>query len=534
MPHITIDNQHVEVPAGTTILEAAGKVGIEIPHLCHRQGMRPCTSCFVCVVRLQGKEGFSPSCATVVTEGMVVESEHPEVRTARKAALELLLSEHVGDCLGPCQLTCPAGMEIPLMTRQIAQGDLAGAIATIKRDIPLPAVLGRICPAPCEKGCRRNQHDGGLAICLLKRFAADADLATPAPYRPEIPPPSGKRVAIIGAGPAGLSAAYYLAAAGHAVTVYDDHEHPGGTLRYAIKPELLPPGVVDAEVAQVAALGVRFITGQRVGRDVPTKQVRAQADAVLLACGMMDESLAKLAGDLGAACAKTGIRVDARTFQTAAAGVFACGNAIRKPVKLAVRSVGEGKSAAIAIDQYLRGRAVTGREKPFSVHMGKLSEAEMEQFLAAADAPEAAVRAGRNAPNGSDGSLSDATARAEAQRCLHCDCRKFDGCLLRIHAQQYAARPNAYHAQRRLFQQDVAHAEMIYERGKCIACGLCVQIAEKANQAGLTFFGRGYDVQVKAPLDATLATALDNPTAAACADACPTGAMVAKIVGRAT
>ncbi len=171
------------------------------------------------MVKLTASGRFVPACATAAAEGMEVESETAEVHQLRRDALELLLSDHLGDCLAPCWFACPARMDIPRMLRQIAAGDLRRAIATVKRDIALPAVLGRVCPAPCEKACRRGGLDAAVAICQLKRYVADVDLASGDPYVPACGPATGRRVAILGAGPTGLSAAYYLAQQGHACTM---------------------------------------------------------------------------------------------------------------------------------------------------------------------------------------------------------------------------------------------------------------------------------------------------------------------------
>ena len=165
MPKLIIDQREVEVPEGATVLDAARKLGIDIPALCFHEGCNPSTSCLACLVRIGGEERLVPSCATAAAEGMQVESETEAVRQARRTALELLLSDHLGDCMAPCQLGCPAQMDIPTMLRQIAAGQLREAIATVKRDIALPAVLGRICPAPCEKVCRRGDLDAAVSIC---------------------------------------------------------------------------------------------------------------------------------------------------------------------------------------------------------------------------------------------------------------------------------------------------------------------------------------------------------------------------------
>ena len=186
MPKLVIDNLEVEVADGTTILDAASKLGIEIPTMCFLKGYSATTSCMVCVVRLSGTGKLTPACSAPAEDGMVVETDCQEVREARTTALELLLSDHVGDCMGPCQMTCPAKMNIPMMIRQIAAGQLSDAIATVKRDIALPAVLGRICPKPCEKPCRRGVFDDAVSICLLKRYVADVDLASQSPFMPDV------------------------------------------------------------------------------------------------------------------------------------------------------------------------------------------------------------------------------------------------------------------------------------------------------------------------------------------------------------
>ncbi|MHC4890884.1 MAG: FAD-dependent oxidoreductase, partial [Planctomycetota bacterium] len=233
MPKLTIDNRQVEVDNGVTILDAAGKLRIEIPTMCFLKGHKASTSCMVCLVKVEGLGKLVPSCGTIAQDGMRVESDSEEVRQARRAALELLLSDHLGDCIGPCQITCPARMNIPLMIRQIAGGSLRDAIATVKKDIALPAVLGRICPKPCERVCRRAAFDEAVSICLLKRCVADIDLQSPNLYLPPCKTTQDKRVAIVGAGPAGLAAAYYLTQDGLSCTLFDEHEQPGGTLRYA-------------------------------------------------------------------------------------------------------------------------------------------------------------------------------------------------------------------------------------------------------------------------------------------------------------
>ncbi|MEI6351003.1 MAG: FAD-dependent oxidoreductase [Verrucomicrobiota bacterium] len=255
---ITIDGQEVELEHGQSVLEGARKLGIDIPTLCHLEKCGSLTTCLVCLVKVNGR--LIPSCGTQAVEGMIVESEIDEVHEARRTALELLFSDHVGDCLSPCHRLCPLQLNIPVMIRQIESGTLDAAAATIRQSLPLAAVLGRLCHHPCEQGCRRAPADGSAAIREMERFAADHDLAQPESQLPSRKPSTGKSVAIVGAGPAGLSAAYHLARQGHAVTVIDRRERAGGSLR-GVSETQLPSAVLDNEIAQLERLGITFRLG---------------------------------------------------------------------------------------------------------------------------------------------------------------------------------------------------------------------------------------------------------------------------------
>lgn len=518
MPKLTIDNKKVQVDSGATILDAAGKLGIEIPTMCFLKVYQPSTSCMICVVKVNGSDKLLPACGTIAQEGMEVETDSDEIHRARKAALELLLSDHAGDCIGPCQAACPARMNIPLMIRQIIAGNLRDAIITVKKDIPLPAVLGRICPKPCEQVCRRAQLDKAVSICLLKRYVADFDLQSEKPY---IPTPGKKRnrqIAVVGAGPTGLSAAYYLLVDGYNCTVFDDHENPGGMLRYGVSQDKLPTDVLDAEIALIEKLGMNFKGQTLVGRSLKIEELRKDFDAVLIAIGQPKQDDVE---SMGIETSPNGITINPRTYQTNLPGVFAAGAAVRKS-KLAVRAVADGKEAALAISQFLTGQPVTGSPHVFNTRIGKLEDYEIERF--AADAGKAK----RQTPLPEGAGFTDDQARAEAARCLHCDCRKADNCKLRQYAQQYGAKPGRYKGVRRCFSQHTQHADIIYEPGKCINCGLCVQIAAQAGESlGLTFIGRGFDVRVAVPFGRSIAEGL-KVAAKKCVEACPTGALVFK------
>ena len=233
---ITIDGKEVEVAPGHTVLEAARQIGIAIPTLCHLEKCGPLTSCQVCLVKVvaNGQSRLTPSCATLAVPGMVIESETDEVHEARRTALELLFSDHVGDCLSPCNRLCPLQLNIPAMLRQIQAGRLDEAIVTVRQSLPLAGVLGRLCHHPCEQGCRRGVFDEPAAIREMERFLTDHD--SKQEFRQSVlsmPKAASTRqsVVVVGAGPAGLAAAHDLARSSFAVTVIDRNARPGGTLR---------------------------------------------------------------------------------------------------------------------------------------------------------------------------------------------------------------------------------------------------------------------------------------------------------------
>jgi len=518
MPKLTIDGQSVHVPEGATILDAAQALSIEIPTLCFLRDLAPSTSCMVCVVKVAGSGGLLPACGTAAREGMTVLSEDPVVRTARCTALELLLSDHVGDCAGPCQIACPSHMDIPRMVRSIAAGRWDEAIEIIKADIALPAVTGRICPAPCQKACRRGQLDRPVSICLLKRYAADLDLGQTAPYQPAPVPARNRGVAIVGAGPAGLAAAYYLQKEGFPCTVFDDREAPGGMLRYGVSEQDLPRSVLNAEVEQIRRSGVTFRRQVRVGSDVTLPRVRETFGAVFLAIG---EATAENIEALGLNPENLPLQVKEQTYQTDTPGMFA-GGGVRRKGGSVVRSLGEGRQAAVSIAQFLKGGPVTGRKRPFNSRMGRLEPGELAQL--AGDG----ARADRIEPLDRRHGPDEEQARREAARCLRCDCRKPGSCKLRIYAEAYGARAAHYRGKRRSLVRREEHSDLVYEPGKCISCGICVRIAEQQREElGLAFVGRGFDVQVTVPFDRSVAAGLTR-AAHDVVTACPTGALAFK------
>ena len=282
---LNINGKEVKGVAGQTILEVARENDIFIPTLCYDERTRIYGSCGICMCEVEGNPKLCKACATVIAPGMVVRTNTERVIESRKTNLELLLSNHTGDCRPPCALACPAGTDCQGYVGLIANGEYEAANELVKDRIPLPASLGRVCPHPCEKECRRGLVDEPISIQMLKRFAADQDLGDIEKFIPEIEEETGKSVAIIGGGPMGLSAAYFLRQMGHDVTIFESMPKAGGMLRYGIPEYRLPKAVLDEEIDTIEQMGVDIITDTKIGVDIPFEAIREEFDAVLLGIG---------------------------------------------------------------------------------------------------------------------------------------------------------------------------------------------------------------------------------------------------------
>ncbi len=442
MVTVIIDEVEVTVPDGTTVLDAAQQSGIYIPHICSHPDLPPVEQlkpaevvyrngkrlenkkpdlqyegCQLCVVQVEGNDGFQRACGTKVTEGMVVSTGTAEVQEFRRDRLMVLLAKHPHACLtcaqkegcarfpcsmnipenerccplfgncefqkvteyvgikketpryvyenlpvlkdeslferdynlcigctrcirvcrevrgigvidfifddeervivgsvsptlresacrfctacvavcptgaltdkkpyeeAPCQTACPAGIDAPRYIRLIKEGKLAEAVAVIREKAPFPAVLGHICLHFCEEQCRRSELNEAIAIRALKRFAAENDTGL---WKKgvKVAPATGKRVAVVGSGPAGLTAAYYLVKLGHEVVVFESLPVVGGMMRVGIPEHRLPREVLDKEIAEIQSTGIEFRTNTKV--EAVDELLEQGYDAVLLAVG---------------------------------------------------------------------------------------------------------------------------------------------------------------------------------------------------------------------------------------------------------
>ena len=290
-----LDGKTVQAKVGETVLEVARREGITIPSLCFNGKVSHTTSCFVCVVKDCKTGKFLPSCAARPAPGQEIDASGEEVKSMRKTALELLLSEHSGDCEAPCTMACPAHAAVEEYVRAGKEGNWLEALKIIKERIPLPMSIGRVCPRFCEKECRKNLYGKAVSINDFKRYAADLYYRE---YVETLPPETGKKVAIVGAGPAGLSAAYFLRRMGVAVKVFDQMPEAGGMIRYGIPEYRLPKrDVLDVELAHFKKLGVEFEFNAKLGENLDIETLKKEFDAVGIAVGCWKSSGIRCEGE---------------------------------------------------------------------------------------------------------------------------------------------------------------------------------------------------------------------------------------------
>lgn len=299
---LQIDGRSIEAAEGQTILEAARANGIFIPTLCFlERAEEPRQPCLMCLVEIDGM-ARARACKTPVQNGMVVQSKTKELEQFRKERLQALATTHYGDCRAPCNLTCPGGINVQGYVNLIANGEYEAAWRLIRERNPLPVSVGRVCPRFCETRCRRVLVDEPIGINNLKRFVGDYALEHG--FKDDLPEKeTGRRVAVIGGGPAGLSCAYYLRKKGHEVVIFDANERLGGALRYWIPGYKLPKKQLDREIQGILKLGIHVKRGQRWGDHFNLQSLKEQGfEAFFIATGLskqksLDVEGAELAWD---------------------------------------------------------------------------------------------------------------------------------------------------------------------------------------------------------------------------------------------
>jgi ferredoxin len=509
---IEIDGRGFDFHENETVYEVALRNGFSIPALCRLEGYEPLTSCMVCLVEDSRTGEFVPSCSARAADYPGIVTDSQKVREARRAAVELLLGEHLGNCEAPCRRGCPAGVDIPGIIRLLAKGDPAGADALYRERLPFPELMAAVCPAPCERICSRGKLDTPLKIREFEAFLGGAggkriDIESGSATRG----PAHAKTAVVGAGPAGLSAAYFLRRAGHACVVYDREGKPGGGLAGL---DGLEEGVIERTVEWLAASGVRFFFNTEVDGTTGVSRLLMEHGAVILAPGGRRVSIPDLS---------FGEPSDTPP------GGFPSGDYLRgRRTRLAARSIADGRRAALAAIAWLAGRTLYPEKRKFDSHMGRPVADELLMMAEGTRGAGAAYKTG-----GMDAGDPAAAMRDEAKRCLNCDCICGDSCRLRETATDLDAAGRRFlPADRPSFRRETAVFAtgriLSFEPGKCIRCGICVIVSAKGKgETGLAFNGRSSGITIGVPFGGTLAAAFAGTEGVAleCARACPTGAL---------
>ncbi|MBA3014221.1 MAG: FAD-dependent oxidoreductase, partial [Proteobacteria bacterium] len=284
--NLVIDGQEIVAQQGITILEAAKRADISIPTLCYVKGKFPEKACELCVVEVEGESEFQRACMVQIKEGMRIVTNSDALSKHRQQRLAILAETHFGDCKAPCNLTCPGQINVQGYIAHVAKGEYEEAVRLVMERNPFPFSVGRVCPRFCETRCRRILVDEPVSINHLKRFVADWCMTRNVDLKLTCDPPTGKRIAVIGGGPAGLTAAYYLARKGHDITVFEAMPKLGGMLRYGIPSYKIPRKILDYETNVILAMGISVKFNQKLGTNFTIDDLQKQGfDATFVGVG---------------------------------------------------------------------------------------------------------------------------------------------------------------------------------------------------------------------------------------------------------
>jgi len=283
---LTINGAEIIAEAGLTILEVARRSDINIPTLCHVQGKPAENPCQMCVVEIEGQKGLIHSCVGLARDGMVISTDSATISAHRLERLAILAETHFGDCKAPCNLTCPGQINVQGYIAHVANGQYEEALRLVMERNPLPFSVGRVCPRFCETRCRRLLVDEPVSINHLKRFVADWCMRHEIDLKIPKDAPTGKRIAVIGGGPSGLTAAHFLTRKGHDVTIFESAPKLGGALRYGFLEYRIPRDVLDYEINTILRLGISVKLSQKWGKDFTLQSLKDQGyDAIYIATG---------------------------------------------------------------------------------------------------------------------------------------------------------------------------------------------------------------------------------------------------------
>ena len=319
-----------------------------------------------------------------------------------------------------CKYACPAMVDVPRFIRFIRERKYAEAVAVIREKVPFAAICSLICEHPCESegACRRGDLDQPVAIRALERFAVERS-GTSDPLKGSKAASSGKKVAIVGSGPTGLTAAYYLVKkGGHAVTVFESSSQAGGMMRTSIPEYALPRNILDAEIEALNKLGVKIKTKSKI--EAVDKLLKDGYDAVFLAIGSIPENPEQLGVELNE---ENTIQVSPKNLMTSKKGVFAGGDAVTRQSSF-IEAVAAGRKAAISIDRYLGGSGDIS-EVLAPVIEGVPRIGRIDNFAQRHRQEMPTAKPAKQIGNFAQVELgfSDELGNEEAKRCMGCDLR---------------------------------------------------------------------------------------------------------------
>lgn len=568
-----LNGEHISIEKGETILDVANRAQVSIPTLCHLRGEKPLASCMVCVVEDNTTRKLHPACSTIAQPDMDIRTDTESVAEQRLCAIELLLSEHLGDCEGPCRLSCPAFLDVPQIIRLAASSDLEHAGKMLRDMLAFPRIVSRLCDAPCEKGCRRGRRDASVSINMIERYVADnaATEESKIEQNFEINVNSVREIsgdgemnnrrdddysgssethelhcgsssgthelhcgsssetlklhsiAIIGGGPAGLACARHLTRLGFACEIFERKAKCWGGLSN-ISESILSAELLDEELDALKNAGVVIHVNHLIATDdnKALSEFRRKYSVVIVATGPISAMKeCKDSGVFGLESTEQGILTDSASFATSQKGVFAVGDVVL-PLRKMIQTVADAKILSERIAEKLLGCEYVRASETFNSRFGKLFPDDLDEFMKPANENS------RTTPTDKKSGFSKQELANEAERCMKCDCAATNDCRLRELADEFGAkqakRATRRRDERRTFIR-IFDKEIIFEPGKCVKCGRCIAICAKfAEKHGPAFIHRGYDTEIAFPPGVSPQKGLGKAVDA-CVDACPTGAI---------